>query len=75
MLDGKAAPKEYRRFKIKTVEGANDFASMREVLGRRFAHGLEERQTLGSEDKAGKFNRFPDLVIIDGGPEQLAFAR
>ncbi len=75
MLDGKAAPKEYRRFKIKTVEGANDFASMREVLGRRFAHGLEEQKVLGSESKEGKFNRFPDLVIIDGGPEQLAFAR
>ena len=75
MLDGKAAPKEYRRFKIKTVEGANDFASMREVLGRRFAHGLEERKSLGGEAKEGKFNRFPDLVIIDGGPEQLAFAR
>jgi excinuclease ABC subunit C len=77
-LDGKPAPKQYRHFRIKTVEGANDFASMEEVLGRRFRHGLEEqaerlRQGLAPED--GTFSDLPDLVVIDGGPEQLAFAR
>jgi excinuclease ABC subunit C len=45
MIDGAAAPKEYRHFRIKTVEGANDFASMHEVITRRFTHGLEERRS------------------------------
>lgn len=77
-IDGKPANKQYRHFRIKTVEGANDFASMEEVIGRRFRHGLEERaeriaQGLAPED--GRFSDMPDLVVIDGGPEQLAFAR
>jgi len=46
-VDGKAKKDQYRRFKIKTVEGADDYASMREVLTRRFRHGLEERQRRG----------------------------
>jgi excinuclease ABC subunit C len=56
-----AAPDKnlYRRYKIKTVEGANDFASMKEVLGRRFAHTEEQ---------------YPDLVVVDGGKGQLAQA-
>lgn len=77
-IDGVAAKKEYRRFRIKTVEGANDFASMNEVLGRRFAHGLEERarrQAEGLPPQGGKFSDLPDLVLIDGGPQQLRFAR
>lgn len=40
-IDGEPAKKEYRRFRIKTIEGANDFASLNEVLGRRFTHGLQ----------------------------------
>ena len=77
-IDGTAAKKEYRRFRIKTVEGANDFASMNEVLGRRFARGLEEkaeREAAGLPAIGGKFSDLPDLVLIDGGPQQLRFAR
>ena len=77
-IDGVAAKKEYRHFRIKTVVGANDFASMNEVLGRRFSHGLEEkkeRDAAGLPARGGKFSDLPDLVLIDGGPQQLRFAR
>ena len=77
-IDGVAAKKEYRRFRIKTVEGANDFASLNEVLGRRFARGLAEkaeREAAGLPAAGGKFSDLPDLVLIDGGPQQLRFAR
>ena len=70
--------KQYRHFRIKTVEGANDFASMEEVLRRRFTHGLEERKERGEKGQPideGRFSRFPDLIMIDGGPQQLLFAR
>ncbi len=72
---GKPARSQYRRFRIKTVEGANDFESMKEVLTRRFRHGLEERQQLseGMDLSLTKFARFPDLVLIDGGRIQLQF--
>ena len=76
-IDGKAAKKEYRRFKIKTVEGPNDFASIAEVVGRRFSRGIEERSKLEEEGKSyslGKFSHLPDLVIIDGGKGQLSAA-
>ena len=76
-IGGEPAKKEYRHFRIKTVEGPNDFASMNEVLGRRFRHGLEEqkeRETAGLPMEGGRFSDLPDLVLIDGGPEQLAFA-
>ena len=77
-IDGKPAKKEYRHFRIKTVEGANDFASLNEVLGRRFSHGLQEkaeREAAGLSPIGGKFSDLPDLVLIDGGPQQLRFAR
>ena len=77
-IDGVAAKKEYRHFRIKTVEGANDFASLNEVLGRRFARGLQEkaeREAAGLPAAGGKFSDLPDLVLIDGGPQQLRFAR
>lgn len=77
-IDGKPAKKEYRHFRIKTVEGANDFASLNEVLGRRFTHGLQEkaeREAAGLSPIGGKFSDLPDLVLIDGGPQQLRFAR
>ncbi len=61
---------EYRRFKIRTIEGPNDFAMMQEAVRRRFRKGLEERQQLASE--SGKFARFPDLLLIDGGKGQLS---
>lgn len=78
MLDGVSANKEYRSFRIKTVEGANDFASMREVLTRRLSHGLreiEERKAQGLAPQGGSFSELPDLILIDGGPGQLAEAR
>jgi len=76
-INGEPAKKEYRHFRIKTVEGPNDFASMNEVVGRRFLHGLteqKERTKAGLPMEGGKFSDLPDLVLIDGGPEQLAFA-
>lgn len=77
-IDGVAAKKEYRHFRIKTVEGPNDFASMKETLGRRFAHALQEQQERaeqGLPDEGGKFSELPDLILIDGGPQQLAYAQ
>jgi len=77
-IDGEPAKKEYRQFRIKTVEGANDFASLNEVLDRRFRHGLEEkkeREANGLPAVGGKFSDLPDLVLIDGGPQQLRFAK
>ena len=76
-IDGAPAKKEYRQFRIRTVEGANDFASLNEVLGRRFAHGLREkaeREAQGLPAQGGKFSDLPDLVLIDGGPQQVRFA-
>lgn len=74
--DGKPKTNEYRKFRIKSVEGPNDYASMEEVLTRRFEHGLEEkRNRLENEgdDKAirGKFDIFPDLILMDGGRGQV----
>jgi len=69
---GKPKKDQYRRFKIKTVEGPNDFASMYEVITRRFRNAREENN--GVSEK-GKFSILPDLVIIDGGKGQLQFAR
>jgi excinuclease ABC subunit C len=74
---GMPEKKQYRHFRIKTVEGANDFASMAEVIGRRFTHGLEERRerdAAGLPPEEGRFSLFPDVILIDGGPQQLAFA-
>lgn len=67
--DGKPAKKEYRRFNIKTVVGANDFASMTEIIGRRFRRAAE-----ADEEEQGKWTTLPDLVIIDGGKGQLGAA-
>lgn len=65
--DGRPAKKEYRRFTIKTVVGSNDFAMMREVIGRRFRRAAEE-------EPDGKWSALPDLVIVDGGKGQLSAA-
>lgn len=76
--EGKPANDQYRRFKIRTVEGPDDFASIREVLRRRFTRAREERELLNTgqigSHEAG-FHRLPDLVIIDGGKGQLSAAR
>lgn len=80
-LDGRPAPRQYRKFRIKTVEGADDFATMREVLRRRFkrAAGRIERRALetGETDAPaddGDAWDLPDLVIVDGGKGQLRAA-
>jgi excinuclease ABC subunit C len=65
-VDGRPAKKEYRKFAIKTVEGANDFAMMAEVISRRFRRAKEQE---AEED--GKWADLPDLVIVDGGKGQL----
>jgi excinuclease ABC subunit C len=72
--NGKPKNRDYRRFKIKYVEGANDYESMREVFERRFRHGIKEREELEKEGKdvdSGKFSIFPDLILIDGGLGQV----
>ena len=61
---GKPKRNDYRKFHIKGVQGADDYASMREVLTRRFRHGLEEQK---SGKELGSFNVFPDLIMMDGG--------
>lgn len=63
--DGRPKKNDYRKFKIKTVKGPNDYASMNEVLTRRFEHGIEDR----------KFSRFPDLILMDGGRGQVNIAK
>jgi excinuclease ABC subunit C len=75
--DGVSKNSDYRRFKIKTVEGANDYDSMREILYRRFRHGLEEIEKIKEnqiEISAGKFSFFPDLIMMDGGRGQVNVA-
>ena len=68
---GKPKRNDYRKFKIKGVQGADDYASMEEVLTRRFEHGLKERQD-GKE--LGSFHVFPDLIMMDGGKGQVNVA-
>ncbi len=68
---------DYRKFKIRTVQGPNDYASMREVLMRRFSHGIDETKKLESEGTdltMGSFTRFPDLLMMDGGRGQVNIA-
>ena len=64
---GKPKRNDYRKFKIKSVQGPDDYASMNEVLTRRFEHGLRERQ---DESETGGFQAFPDLIMMDGGRGQ-----
>ncbi len=85
-IDGKPAPNQYRKFKVKTVEGANDFATMQEVLRRRFGrHAARVAAGEGTRDEEARTNPgqsagepeawdLPDLVIIDGGKGQLGAA-
>lgn len=69
--DGKPKRSDYRKFRIKGVVGADDYASMREVLTRRFTHGLKEKEE-GKE--FGSFTVFPDLILMDGGKGQVHIA-
>ena len=91
--NGKPKKNDYRKFKIKWVKGPDDYSSMREILTRRFEHGLEERkeaekrlEETGQTDiidendasiyaeEFGKFSRFPDLILMDGGKGQVNVA-
>lgn len=75
--DGKPKKSEYRKFRIKTVEGPNDYASMYEVLKRRFSHGLMEIEQLNEKNfstEFGSFTKFPDLIMMDGGVGQVHIA-
>ena len=73
---GKPKRSDYRKFKIKSVQGPNDYASMEEVLTRRFVHGMDEREERKQqlEDEFGSFTRFPDLILMDGGKGQVNIA-
>ncbi len=68
--DGRPKRNDYRKFKIKWVKGADDYSSMREVLTRRFTHGLKELE----ESEYGSFTKFPDLIMMDGGRGQVNIA-
>ena len=75
--NGRPKRNDYRKFRIRTVQGPNDYASMREVLLRRFSHGLEETKKLqaeGGDLEMGSFTRFPDLLMMDGGRGQVNIA-
>ncbi len=74
---GKPKRSDYRKFKIKSVKGPNDYASMEEVLTRRFEHGIKEQRELEEkkvDDRLGKFRVFPDLIMMDGGKGQVNIA-
>lgn len=72
---GKPKRSDYRKFKLKNVTGPDDYASMHEVLTRRFLHGLKEMEELKEKDsEMGKFNQFPDLLMMDGGKGQVNIA-
>ncbi len=74
---GKPKPSDYRKFRIRTVSGPDDYACMREVLTRRFTHGMEEREELREKEldnEYGSFTKFPDLLMMDGGRGQVNIA-
>lgn len=74
---GKPKNSDYRKFKIKSVEGPDDYASMEEVLTRRFQHGIEEKKEMEEKqlnDELGSFTKFPDLIMMDGGKGQVHIA-
>lgn len=74
---GKARRQDYRKFRLKTIEGPDDYASMEEVLTRRFLHGkkeLEDLQKEGKDENLGSFTKFPNLILMDGGKGQVNVA-
>lgn len=73
--NGDAKKSDYRRFKIRTVTGPNDYASMEEIIKRRFKRGVEERENFKENDiRFEGFSSFPDLIMIDGGKGQVSIA-
>ena len=74
---GKPKRSDYRKFKIRSVKGPDDYSSMHEVLTRRFEHGLQEQKELEEKqvaDRFGSFSVFPDLIMMDGGKGQVNIA-
>ena len=74
---GRPKRSDYRKFKIKSVSGPDDYACMREVLTRRFLHGMEESRLLQEKEldqEYGSFTKFPDLLLMDGGRGQVNIA-
>lgn len=74
---GKPKRSDYRKFKLKTITGPDDYASMHEVLTRRFSHGMREMEQLEEKELSeeyGSFTRFPDLIMMDGGRGQVNIA-
>ena len=74
---GKPQRSDYRKFKLRTITGPDDYASMHEVLTRRFTHGLNERKELQEKEldaEYGSFTKFPDLIMMDGGRGQVNIA-
>lgn len=74
---GKPKRSDYRKFRIKTVSGPDDYACMREVLTRRFTHGMEEQKELKDKEidnEFGSFTKFPDIIMMDGGKGQVNIA-
>lgn len=74
---GKAKRSDYRKFRIQSVSGPDDYACMKEVLTRRFIHGMEEKEELNRKEmdqEFGSFTKFPDLLLMDGGRGQVNIA-
>lgn len=74
---GKPKRSDYRKFKLKTITGPDDYGSMYEVLTRRFTHGMRERaerKEQNLEQEYGSFTKFPDLIMMDGGKGQVNVA-
>ena len=74
---GKAKRSDYRKFRIQSVSGPDDYACMREVLTRRFLHGMEEKEELDRRQmdyEFGSFTKFPNLLLMDGGKGQVNIA-
>ena len=74
---GKPKRSDYRKFRIKSVQGPDDYASLEEVLTRRFSHGIREQQELKEkqmDQELGSFSAFPDLIMMDGGRGQVNVA-
>lgn len=74
---GRPKRSDYRKFKIRTISGPDDYGCMKEVLSRRFLHGMEEAKEMEAkemEKEFGSFTRFPDIILMDGGKGQVNIA-
>ena len=75
--NGKPKRADYRKFKIQTIHGPDDYAAMYEMLTRRFVHGRKEQEELRDknlDESLGSFTKYPDLILMDGGKGQVGIA-